>query len=101
MPNAVWPSTYAEYFPTQVRLSGMAIGTQFGFALAGFTPTIASALLGGEVGNWYAVALFTTGACLVSAVAVLTGPSGTHRVPTPVLGSRSRDESGIAAEPAR
>jgi MFS family permease len=101
MPNAVWPSTYAEYFPTQVRLSGMAIGTQFGFALAGFTPTIASALLGGEVGNWYAVALFTTGACLVSAVAVLTGPSGTHRVPTPALGSRSRDESGIAAEPAR
>ena len=41
MPNAVWPATYAEYFPTRVRLSGMAIGTQFGFALAGFTPTIA------------------------------------------------------------
>ena len=38
MPNAVWPATYAEYFPTRVRLSGMAIGTQFGFALAGFTP---------------------------------------------------------------
>ena len=32
MPNAVWPATYAEYFPTSVRLSGMAIGTQFGFA---------------------------------------------------------------------
>ncbi len=43
MPNACWPSTYAEYFPTSVRLSGMAIGTQFGFALAGFTPAIAGA----------------------------------------------------------
>ncbi len=27
MPNAVWPATYAEYFPTSVRLSGMAVGT--------------------------------------------------------------------------
>ncbi len=27
--NAVWPATYAERFPTSVRLSGMAIGTQF------------------------------------------------------------------------
>ncbi len=45
MPNAVWPATYAEYFPTSVRLSGMAIGTQFGFALAGFTPAIAGSLM--------------------------------------------------------
>ena len=42
--NAVWPATYAERFPTQVRLSGMAIGTQFGFAVAGFAPLIESAL---------------------------------------------------------
>ena len=58
MPNAVWPATYAEYFPTRVRLSGMAIGTQFGFALAGFTPTIAGALMGGDADNWYKVARF-------------------------------------------
>jgi MFS family permease len=88
MPNAVWPATYAEYFPTRVRLSGMAIGTQFGFALAGFTPVIAGALLGGDPANWYLVAAFTAGACAVSAIAVLTGPGGTHRVHTSVLGSR-------------
>ena len=52
MPNAVWPATYAEYFPTSVRLSGMAVGTQFGFALAGFTPTIAGALMAGDADNW-------------------------------------------------
>ena len=56
MPNAVWPATYAEYFPTRVRLSGMAIGTQFGFALAGFTPTIAGWLMDGEADNWVKVA---------------------------------------------
>jgi MFS family permease len=89
MPNAVWPATYAEYFPTRVRLSGMAIGTQFGFALAGFTPTIASALMGGDADNWTKVALFASAACAISAIAVITGPSKTHLVPTPQIGHRS------------
>ena len=86
MPNAVWPATYAEYFPTRVRLSGMAIGTQFGFALAGFTPTIAGALMAGEAGNWYRVAIFTSLACVISAVAVLTGPARTHLRATAEIG---------------
>ena len=83
MPNAVWPATYAEYFPTKVRLSGMAIGTQFGFALAGFTPTIAGALMGGEADNWVRVAAMASGACVISAIAVLTGPRDTHLVADP------------------
>jgi MFS family permease len=97
MPNAVWPATYAEYFPTSVRLSGMAIGTQFGFALAGFTPTIASALMGGEADNWYRVALFACSACVISAVAVLSGPNGTHKVPTREVGQRRRLKSPAVA----
>ena len=85
--NAVWPSTYAEYFPTSVRLSGMAIGTQFGFALAGFTPTIAAALLGAAGDGWPKVAGFAVVACAISAIAVATGPRGTHKVPTEKLGA--------------
>ncbi len=88
MANAVWPSTYAEYFPTTVRLSGMAVGTQFGFALAGFTPTIAGSLMAGDAGNWYKVALFAVAAIGISAVAVLTGPGGTHKAATADLGIR-------------
>jgi MFS family permease len=88
MPNAVWPATYAEYFPTSVRLSGMAVGTQFGFALAGFAPTIAGALIGGEASNWVRPALFTAGACVISAIAVATGPRATHRLPMSEVGRR-------------
>ena len=33
--NAVWPSFYGEMFSTKVRFSGMAIGTQLGFLMAG------------------------------------------------------------------
>jgi MFS family permease len=88
MPNAVWPATYAEYFPTRVRLSGMAIGTQFGFALAGFTPTIAGALMAGDAGNWPRVAIFAIIAVAISGLAVFTGPNGTHRTATHELGQR-------------
>lgn len=97
MPNAVWPATYAEYFPTRVRLSGMAIGTQFGFALAGFTPTIAGALMGGDADNWYKVGLFAAGACVVSAIAVMTGPNGTHLTPTRDVGRKTPRAGSEAA----
>jgi len=98
MPNACWPATYAEYFPTSVRLSGMAIGTQFGFALAGFTPTIAGTLMAGDADNWYKVALFAVVAVAISAVAVLSGPNNTHRVATRDIGEK-RDRNH-ARQPA-
>jgi MFS family permease len=97
MPNAVWPATYAEYFPTSVRLSGTAIGTQFGFALAGFTPTIASALVGSDADNWPRVALFTVVACVIAAIAVATGPGSTHKQATEDIGSdaAASDTGGV------
>ncbi|GAB3775668.1 MFS family permease [Nocardioides ginsengisegetis] len=100
MPNAVWPATYAEYFPTSVRLSGMAVGTQFGFALAGFTPTIAGWIMAGEAGNWWKVAAFAAGACVVSAIAVLSGPSNTHRIATRDIGRRTAPVDARVAVPA-
>ena len=44
--NGVQPALYGEMFPTKVRLSGMAIGTQIGFAIGGFAPTAAAAIDG-------------------------------------------------------
>ena len=52
----------------------MAIGTQFGFALAGFTPTIAGALMGGDADNWYRSPRSPSAPASISAIAVLTGP---------------------------
>jgi MFS family permease len=50
--NGVWPALYGEMFDTQVRLSGMAIGTQIGFALGGFAPAISAALIGTGTFAW-------------------------------------------------
>jgi MFS family permease len=72
MTNAVWPATYAEIFPTRVRLSGMAIGTQIGYAIGGFAPTAAAAIAGDGPGGWVPVAIYVLAASLTAAIAVAT-----------------------------
>lgn len=94
--NGIWPSFYGEMFPARVRLSGMAIGTQIGFAVAGFAVTFAAQIAGPDGDNWLGVAIFTAVFCAICGVAVATGRE-THRVPTAELGLRAGD----AAEPAK
>jgi MFS family permease len=75
--NGVQPAFYGEMFPTKVRLSGMAIGTQIGYAIGGFAPTVAAAIDGG---GWVPVALLTVAGSVIAAVAALTAGE-TFRVP--------------------
>lgn len=84
--NGIWPSFYGEMFTARVRLSGMAIGTQIGFAIAGFSPTIAAALDGEDGRGWVPVAVFVAVLCLVNVLAVATARE-TFRVPTERLGT--------------
>lgn len=83
--NGIWPSLYGEMFNTRVRLSGMAIGTQIGFALGGFAPTISAAILRPGVDGWVPVAVFVTITSVISAVSVLTAKE-TFRTPMTELG---------------
>ncbi|MFC4122967.1 MFS transporter [Nonomuraea zeae] len=83
--SAVWPAFYGEMFTTRVRLSGMAIGTQIGFAIAGFAPTIATAVAGTGQGSWLGVSLITAALCLINVAAVATAKE-TYRIPTEQLG---------------
>ncbi|MGN9845117.1 MFS transporter [Nonomuraea sp. H19] len=86
--SGVWPSFYGEMFTTRVRLSGMAIGTQIGFAIAGFAPTLATAVAGTGPGSWLGVSLFTAALCLVNVAAVATARE-TYKVPTEQLGLKT------------
>ncbi len=85
--NGVWPAFYAEMFDTRVRLSGMAIGTQIGFALGGFAPSVAASLQGKGPDGWLPVAALTFGACLIAAIAAWTARE-THRTEMHALGRR-------------
>ncbi|MEV0907907.1 MFS transporter [Streptomyces hokutonensis] len=90
--NGVWPSFYGEMFATRVRLSGMAVGTQIGFAVAGFAVTFAARIAGPDGTDWSSVALFMAALCVPPAVAALSARE-THRVPTELLGARSPRET--------
>ncbi|MGI5459512.1 MFS transporter [Streptomyces sp. CA-249302] len=85
--NGVWPSFYGEMFSTRVRLSGMAIGTQIGFAVAGFAVTFAAQIAGPGGDDWSSVALFTAALCVPPVIAAVSARE-THRVPTEALGER-------------
>jgi MFS family permease len=85
--NAIWPSLYGEMFDTRVRLSGMAIGTQIGFALGGFAPSISAAIMGEGPNGWMPVAALVTVSCLVSSAAIFTARE-TYKVPMNQLGKK-------------
>jgi len=81
-----------EQFDTRVRMSGVAVGTQFGFALGGFAPTIAAALAGKNLDNWLPVAVFASATAIVSMLAVLTMRE-TYRTPLYDLGKQPRGKA--------
>ncbi|MFB6849180.1 MFS transporter [Streptomyces sp. NPDC056373] len=85
--NGVWPAFYGEMFTTRVRLSGVAIGTQIGFAAAGFAVTFAARIAGPGGDDWSGVALFTAALCVPPVLAALSARE-THRIPTESLGER-------------
>ncbi|MGX1273440.1 MFS transporter [Streptomyces phaeoluteigriseus] len=87
--NGVWPAFYGEMFSTRVRLSGMAIGTQIGFAAAGFAVTFAAQIAGPDGDDWSAVALFTAALCVPPVIAALSAKE-TAKLPTEQLGERPR-----------
>jgi len=91
--NGIWPALYAEMFDTRVRLSGMAVGTQIGFALGGFAPTISAAVMGTGPMGWVPVAVFTSITALIAAVSAATATE-TYQTPIDRLG---RDERRLAA----
>lgn len=97
--NAVWPSFYGEMFSTRVRFSGMAIGTQLGFLMAGFAPSIVTGLGGVQEGGWVVTAAFTAVIALIAAVAASTARE-TKDVPTAALGLTTRRAQRVEAATA-
>lgn len=71
--NAAWPAFFSEMFPNRVRVSGLAVGTQIGFAIAGAIGPVASTALAGEdLQNWVGPALLGAGLMLIAVVSALT-----------------------------
>ncbi|WP_371131044.1 MFS transporter [Arthrobacter sp. SDTb3-6] len=65
--NGVGASMYTEMFPTNVRYTGVAIGTQLGFLIAGFAPAIERAIQGEGTTGWVPVAVFAAVCMFIAA----------------------------------
>ena len=94
--NGVQPALYGEMFPTRVRLSGMALGTQIGYAIGGFAPTAAAAIDGA---GWWPVALYVLGSSVIAAIAALTARE-TYKVALAELDDRGSHRFARADERA-
>ena len=71
--NAAWPAFFAEMFPSRVRVSGLATGTQIGFAIAGaIGPVASTALAGADLTNWVGPAALAIGLMLIATISALT-----------------------------
>ncbi len=67
-------------FPTRVRATGIALGTQIGFAISGgLAPAVATYLAGDGMQNWLAPAVFVSVMCAISVGAALTAKETAHR----------------------
>jgi len=86
---------YPEMFPTAIRFSGSALGTQIGYAMAGFAPTIGYAIMGTGQWGWIPVAVMGAIICLVAtAMALITRESaGAHIDELGYLGRTDRREA--------
>jgi MFS family permease len=89
---------WSEQFDTKVRMSGVAVGTQFGFALGGFAPAIAAALAGPKLDNWIPVAAFGSAAAVVSVIAALTMREN-YKTHLYDLGKPGRRDADALSEP--
>ena len=112
--NGIQPSLYGEMFPTRVRLSGMAIGTQFGFAIGGFAPTAAAGSPATARPAGCPVAAYVLAFSVIAAIAVATAretfrvplardrPARAGRQPPPARGAAraSPGERGLIVRPA-
>ncbi|WP_336853683.1 MFS transporter [Sinomonas albida] len=73
MVNASWPSFFAEMFPGRLRVSGLALGTQIGFAISGVIgPVLATALAGAALKDWVGPSLVAIGFMLFAGISALT-----------------------------
>lgn len=84
--NAIYPAWFAELFHVRVRYTGVAIGLQVGILCAGFTPMLATALVGGDKSNWLPAAIIVAVSCGLAALGALWARE-TYRTPLRELGN--------------
>lgn len=88
--NATYTSLFAEMFILKVRQTGMAFGQQIGLIVAGFAPSVYTALTADNPANWLPVAIISALIALIAIAGTLTAKE-TYDVPLDQLGMPTAD----------
>jgi MFS family permease len=86
MSNSVYPSWFSELFNVRVRYSGMAVGLQLGILIAGFTPMMATAMVGTDYHNYGPAAWLVAGSSILAFIGAVFARE-TYRTPLRRLGN--------------
>lgn len=95
MSNSVYPAWFSELFNVRVRYTGMAVGLQVGILLAGFTPMLASAMVGTNYHNYGPAAWLVVASSILAFLGAI-GARETYRTPLRRLGNPVNDEERSA-----
>lgn len=83
--NAVFPSFFQEMFPTRTRVTGFAVGFNFGSVFTAFAPTLFAVIALPGTNIPLIVGGITFGVAVIASIAVLTARE-TSRIPLEGLG---------------
>src|SRR5262249_30617950 len=76
----VLPAIYSEFFPTQLRYSGISIGSQVATIIGGFVPLFATVVVA-EAGTW-PVSVLNAGCAVLAIVALISMQRRKAHIPT-------------------
>jgi MFS family permease len=100
MVNASWPSFFSEMFPSRLRVSGLALGTQIGFAVSGVVgPVLSTALAGPDLKGWVGPSMIALGFMVIAGTSALTGKETTKLTLTELdeVQQSEREKAAVAA----
>lgn len=86
MSNGIYPGWFPELFNVRVRYSGVALALQIGILCAGFTPLLATALVGSNKSNWLPAAWIVAVSSIIAALGAFWARE-TYNVPLAELGN--------------
>ena len=90
--NGLYTGWFAEQFNVRVRYTGLAVALQVGILIAGFSPAIGTALVGGNINNWHIASLVVLVGVVIAVIGAFLACE-TYKTPLEDLGNKMTNDT--------
>ncbi len=90
--NGLYTGWFAEQFNVRVRYTGLAVALQVGILIAGFSPAIGTALVGGNINNWHIASLVVLVGVVIAVIGAFLARE-TYKTPLEDLGNKMTNDT--------